>query len=279
MAQTIFHYGGEAGYTIHMALANGFPPQTYQPLLQPFIQNHYVVSLPPRPLWTNTPAPSTVNTWEDTANDLINGFRLHHLRNIIGIGHSLGGVATMIAATKKPELFRGIVLLDPTIFQPRLLWTLKIMRAVGLQGRMPLVRRALNRRASFSDAQEAFKYWREKRLFSDWSDEVLWLYVTGLTTRDGEGGLELAWSPEWESRYYATIFTDSWRIIDQLEGLLPILVIRGTHSNTFFEPTAHRMQRKIPAMTYAEVEGGHLFPQSAPNETRAIIEKWMQTLD
>ncbi|MEM6528262.1 MAG: alpha/beta hydrolase, partial [Chloroflexota bacterium] len=175
MPQTIFRYGSEYGYTMHMALANGFPPQVYQPLLQPLAEQYNVVSLPPRPMWTDPPAPDTLDTWEDTAVDLIKGLRLYHLKDVIGIGHSLGGVATMIAATRNPGLFRGIVLLDPTVFPPRMLWMLKAMRLMGLEGRMPLVRRALNRRAHFADGQEAFKYWRGKKLFADWTDAALWL--------------------------------------------------------------------------------------------------------
>ncbi|MEL6271042.1 MAG: alpha/beta hydrolase, partial [Chloroflexota bacterium] len=266
---------------IHMAVANGFPPQVYQPLLQPLAQEYNVVSLPPRPMWTNPPPSDEFTSWEETAVDLIKALRLFHLKDVIGIGHSLGAVATMFAATKKPCWFRGIVLLDPTIFPPRLLWTLKAMRIIGLEGRMPLVRRALNRRAHFADAQEAFQYWRGKKLFEDWTDEALWLYVTGLTAPNdnGDDGLMLTWSPEWEARYYATIYTESWKVIGQLEGLLPILVIRGTYTNTFFEPAAELMQKRVPSMTYAEVEGGHLFPQSAPNPTRDIIEDWLETLD
>ena len=32
---------------------------------------------------------------------------------IIGIGHSLGGILTFLAAYRRPELFKGIIMLDP----------------------------------------------------------------------------------------------------------------------------------------------------------------------
>lgn len=278
MPQTLYEYGG-SGAVIHMALANGFPPQTYQPLLQPFIHRYRVVSLPPRPLWDDPPAPTTVRTWADTADDLLAGLDAHNLDNVIGIGHSLGGVVTMLAAIKAPARFRGIILLDPTIFPPRMLWTLKLMRWLRLDGRFPLVQKALRRRAHFADAQEAFAYWRGKRLFHDWDDETLWLYVQGLTKPNKNGGLELAWSPAWEARYYATIYTESWQQVPKLRDLLPVLTVRATASNTFFEQAAALMQKQVPSMSYVEIEGaGHLFPQSAPNRTYTVIADWLARL-
>jgi pimeloyl-ACP methyl ester carboxylesterase len=277
MPQTRYDFGG-SGPVIHIALANGFPPQTYHPLLDPLTDRYQVVSLPPRPLWTNSPSPNTMQTWADMADDLLEGLQAHNLTDVIGMGHSMGGVATMLAAIKEPDRFRGIVLLDPTVFPQRLLWLLKGMRSVGMEGRFPLVNKALQRRASFTDRDEAFNYWRGKRLFTDWSDEALWHYVDGLTTSDGNGGLKLAWSLAWEARYYATIYTASWREIPKLEGLLPVLLIRGTTSNTFFENAAKKFRRRVPSATYAEIEGGHLYPQSAPDATRTVIEDWLQTL-
>lgn len=279
MSQTLYEYGGE-GTPIHIALANGFPPQTYQPLIKPLTDQYRGVCLLPRALWKYPPEPKTAPTWETMADDLLAGFDKHGLTGIIGMGHSMGAVATLLAAIKEPERFKAIVLLDPTIFPLRFTVMMKALRMLGIQTRIPFVRRALDRRSQFADANEAFHYWREKKLFKDWADQMLWLYVQGLTKASPQGGLELAWSPEWEAHYYSTMYTNSWRMLPKLEGLLPILTIRATESTTFFEDAAARMREIVPSMTYAEVEGhGHLFPQSAPNETREIIVDWLKTLD
>ena len=278
MTPPLYEYGG-AGTVITMALANGFPPETYIPLFQPLTGQYRVVALPPRPLWSPPPPPESLKTWEDKATDLLAAMDAHNLNNVIGVGHSMGGVATMIAAVRQPERFRGIILLDPTIFPRRILWTLKAMRTIGLEGRFPLVQKALQRRASFPNREAAFDYWRGKRLFNDWDDATLWHYVDGLTVPDGAGGVTLRWSPEWEARHYATIYTNSWQVVPQLEGRVPVLLIRATESNTFFERAAAVFRRKVPSVTYAEIERhGHLFPQSAPDETRAIMQDWLARL-
>ncbi len=277
MTQPRYDYGGN-GPVIHMALANGFPPQTYIPLSEPLTPQYRVISYPPRPLWDDPPAPSTAPTWQTMAQDILDGLAADNLTNVIGAGHSMGGVATMLAAIQQPGRFRAVILLDPTIFPPHYLWLLWGMNRIGLEGRFPLVKKALNRRAEFASQQAAFDYWRGKSLFTDWDDATLWHYVTGLTQPSADGGVRLAWDPHWEAHYYATIYTASWRQVPKLEGLLPVLLIRGTRSNTFFEGAAARFRRLVPSATYAEVTGGHLYPQAAPTQARAIITRWLATL-
>lgn len=277
MPQTRYDFGGN-GRPLHMALANGFPPQTYAPLLNPLTDRYQALSFPPRPLWTDPPPAHTLRTWQQMADDLLSALDAHALTGVIGVGHSMGAVATLLAALESPQRFAALVLLDPTIFPPSAFWTLRLMRMVGLQGRFPLVNQALRRRAHFENEQAAFDYWRGKRLFKDWADDVLWLYVQGLTQPAPDGGIMLSWSPLWESRYYATIYTHTWRKLPQLEGRLPILVIRGTTTNTFLEPAAARFRRVVPSAHYAEIEGhGHLFPQSAPTQTHGILAAWLQS--
>ncbi len=277
MTQTRFDYGGE-GPPIHMAVANGFPPQTYTPMLEPLTVDYTIFSLPPRPLWRPTPPPETAPTWATMAEDILAGLASHGANRVIGVGHSMGAIATIIAAVTKPQCFRGIILLDPTVFQQRQLTVAWAMRQVGLKWRLPLVQRAVQRQSAFDSREAAFDYWRGKRLFTDWDDMALHHYVDGLTEPDEAGGIRLAWAPTWEAHYYATIFAASWRYIRQLS--VPVLTIRGTTSNTFLEPAAAKMQRSLPEMTYAEIEGhGHLFPQSAPDETRAIIQRWLTSLE
>lgn len=276
MPQTLYEFGG-SGAVLHLAVANGFPPQTYSPLLTPLTAAYRVVSLPPRPLWSDPPPPQSIRSWRSMADDLLAGMSQYGLTDVIAIGHSFGGVAALVAAAEAPKQFRGLILLDPTIFTPARLRVLAIFKALGLGGRLPLVQGALRRRSRFDSTDEAYDYWRSKRLFSDWSDEAVRLYAESLTRPAADGnGVELVWSPEWEARYYATIMTETWRYIGRLPKNLPLLVIRGEQSNTFLPPAAEHLRRVLPHMGCAEISGhGHLFPQSAPDETRAVIERWL----
>lgn len=274
-----------ASPAVHLFPANGFPPATYLPLLTPLGQTRRIFSLPARPLWQPAPDPSGLHSWEQLGDDLIAGIREHGLRDVIAIGHSFGGVASMVAAVRAPEHFRALILLDPTIFPEIAYPAIRIARAFGQEVRLPLVQQALRRRAQFASLDAAFTYWRGKRLFHDWSDEALWAYVRAALVPDAphepagsEMGLHLRWSAAWEARIYETVYAGVWRTVRALRGLsLPMLFIRGETTEVFAARTAQRIRRLVPQADHAEIAGrGHLFPMSDPAATSAVIAGWLE---
>jgi pimeloyl-ACP methyl ester carboxylesterase len=277
MIQPIYEYGG-AGTVIHMALANGFPPQTYKPLLDPLTAHYRVVSLPPRALWPGIGAPpEQVGTWRELADDLVAGIRHYGLKDVIAIGHSFGGIASLLAVLQAPELFRGLCLLDPTILAPQMMDAVKALRQQGKPPRIPLVDGALNRRSQFASHEEAFAYWRGKPLFQDWSDEALWLYTDSMT-RPAETGFQLTWPPVWEAYYYMSLYPYIWDDLPRLNGLLPVLVVQGEKTDAFAAELAEKVREILPGAAHVTLPRyGHLFPQAAPDATRRVIEDWLKT--
>ena len=274
--QPLYEFGGE-GPVIHLALANGFPPQTYKPFVDPLTQEYRVVCLPPRALWPDEKPPQKYASWnKNIARDLIAGLRDYDLRDIIGIGHSFGGVATLLAAIAEPERFKAVILLDPTILPQAVLRIMEITRLFGIRMSHGLAPRAEKRRVHFGSVDEAYTYFNSKRLFADWPDATVRLYAETLCPAPDGNGLVLAWPREWEAYYFRTLYTGTWRELPRLRGKVPILTLRGAASNTLFPKAAARMRRILPEMDYAEIAGhGHLFPQTAPDETRKVITDWL----
>jgi len=279
MPQPLIELGGQPDAPVlHMALANGFPPQTYSPMLRPFMKDYRVVSLPPRALWGDQTPPTAHQDWGTLADDLLAGFDQYKLENITAIGHSFGAIATLLAVIKEPERFKSLVLLDPTILLPSLLEMIAGAWAQGVQDQIPLVQGAMRRRTDFESVDDAFERFRGKRLFSGWSDEVLRLYVEHGTQPKGDG-VELSWSAAWEAYYFSTVHQTIWDDLPNLNGLVPTLIIRGGTSDTFVTESRDKVQSLVPSATYAEVdEHGHLFPQSAPEDTAKIIGEWLPTV-
>jgi pimeloyl-ACP methyl ester carboxylesterase len=285
MPQTIYEFGGVSAKSaranapvMHLAVANGFPPQTYAPLLKPFMADYRIVSLPPRALWVGEHQPPETRSWRNLADDLLAGMEQYSLRQVVGVGHSFGAVASALAAIRQPERFRALVLLDPTILPPFWIFAVQLSRLAGIDH--PLTKGALRRRRHFESVDEAFTYFRGKRLFGNWSDDVLRLYAESMLRPSANGsGMELAWTPEWEAHYYRRQYLWVWRDMRRLRGLVPLLIVRGGTSDTFVPEAAARLRRVLPTAAYAEVAGhGHLFPQSAPEESGKIIEGWLARL-
>ncbi|MBE2184106.1 MAG: alpha/beta hydrolase [Anaerolineae bacterium] len=278
MSETLYDFGGD-GPILNFAVGNGFPPLTYRQLIAPLLSQVHVVSALPRPLWTSPPSPATSPTWETVVSDTIAIMDEHSLDRIIAAGHSGGATATIMAVARYPERFRALILLDPTIFEPALNAAVDRAR----EGKddppffMQIADKARKRRAHFASLQEAFDFWRQRGLFAQFSDAALWLYVQGLLIPAVEGGFTLAWSPEWEAHYYETVWTKIWEDIARLPADLPILVIRGSTSDTFMEPAAALLRERLPQAEYHEITGhGHLFLCTAPEATAAIISKFLK---
>ena len=281
MPQRLLELGGPAeAALIHIAPANSFPPQTYGPMLRSLTDRYRAVCFPPRALWGDQAPPQELRQWHVLADDLLRAFDRWKMGEIILIGHSFGGIASMLAAIKEPERFRALVMLDPTILPRELLDWLKTAAQQDALDQTPLVRGALRRRRLFESRDLAFARFRDRPHFADWSDEALRLYVDhGLRERSNRSGYELAWSVEWEVYYYSTVYQRIWEDLPKLEGLLPVLIIRGGASDTFDQASQEAVQRLAPSATINVIEGqGHLFPQSAPDETGALIRSWLRAV-
>lgn len=279
MTHPLIDLGGQ-GPPIVLFPANGFPPETYRPAVAPLLGRFRVVSLPPRALWDDAgPASEGPGSWRTLAEDLLEGMRRHSLSPVIAIGHSFGAVAVLLAAMREPARFRALLLLDPTILPPAVMAAFAAERQRGEAASRPLVQGALARRDRFPSEAEAFGYWRRRALFADWSDDMLWRYTRSMLRPAGEGGYRLSWRPEWEAHYYESVFTDTWEELARLDRGLALLVIRGERSDTFLAEAAALFAAKVPWAEQRTLAGhGHLFPQSAPEETGRLLAEWLEVL-
>ena len=72
------------------------------------------------------------------------------ITNSIGIGHSIGGNIVLKAAIENDKIFKSIILLDPTIFAPSIiyLWKLFSLFPKALDN-FPLAKSARKRKTSW----------------------------------------------------------------------------------------------------------------------------------
>lgn len=280
MAGTKVELSGAVGSPlIHFAPANGFPAHTYLPLLRR-LHGYRSLCFPPRALWGDQAPPRDRRGWRQTADDLLAGFAQYDWRNIIAIGHSFGGVASMLALIDQPSRFNALIMLDPVLLPPSVMALQQAAWDAGKIDQQPLVRRALRRRRVFDSRAEAFARFRDKAVFADWPDEALWLYVEhGLRERDAGAGFELRWDTAWEAYYFSVVYERVWQDLPRLNGLAPTLIVRAGESHTFPRESLAPLQSLLPAADLIELAGqGHLFPLAAPAATARVICDWLAAL-
>ncbi len=278
MPQPIYVYGGAEGQPVmHLAVANGFPPQTYTRLLSSFTSKYRALCLPPRALWPGEHPPADKRDWRMVTDDLLTGLEAYQLQDIIAIGHSFGAVASILAVIRQPQRFKALILMDPTILLPEYLAWMKSAQESNLIEEVPLVQAARRRRTHFASVEDAYQRFRSRSLFADWPDEVLRHYTESNLQPSADGqGFTLVWSADWEAYFFSTMYTNIWEDIPQLEGLTPTLFIRGGSSDTFLAGAEEALKPLLPSAQFKVIEGhGHLFPMSASEQTAQIIQQWL----
>jgi pimeloyl-ACP methyl ester carboxylesterase len=183
------------------------------------------------------------------------------LHDAIGIGHSMGGHSIVAAAARRPETFRSLVLVDPTIFEPDY---------YGLPQRYDtsFIRK---RRNTWQSTDEMFERFRGRFPFSGWKPEVLHDYCDyGLLPSDG--AYVLACPPDIEAWIYArssAVESDLYPVIPRIAH--PVTILRGGHPwnrerfDLASSPTAPDLAAKFPCGRDVFLEGrSHYIPMEVP---------------
>jgi pimeloyl-ACP methyl ester carboxylesterase len=187
-----------------------------------------------------------------------------------GVGHSLGGYLNYLAAVRRPELFRGIVLLDAPIIGSFRGGMLGATKRLGIVDRVTPAGATRDRRSSWRSRAEARAHFCTRPLFKNFTQEALDDYVThGLV--ESEGRLRLKIDPLIETQIYRTIPHGMMR---HLPGLrVPAAFIGGARSEVV---RRIRLAGMKPRFSMRKVPGGHLFPFEYPGEAATSI---VQALD
>ena len=258
---------GGAGEQIHFAHANGFHPMMYRSLISDLIPNHKVNSKLFRPFWDGSDY-RDLKSWHLLADDLIQYLDQLGYNNIIGMGHSMGGVASAIAQAKRPDLFSKLVLIEPVVLQPKY-YLFKYMPEYFRKKIVPVAKIALKRKDHWASKEEAFNQLSVKRVFKGVPENVFRDYIEYGTQEAQEGGVKLSYSKEWEAQVYANV-TNPWPILKSLK--IPVLVIRGAKSNVLADDNWALMKSRLKSFTFKEIEdGGHLVPFEKKSEISKVI--------
>ena len=272
-------FGGR-GPVLHFSHPNAYTPRCFRRFLTPLTAHYHVMAAHHRALWylspdaPDVPPAEAFDDWNLIADDLLRFLDQQGLEDIIGVGHSLGAVATMKAALREPERFRALVLIEPVFLPPALLEAARVHPQAAAE--QPFVLAARRRRDRWPDRQAAFDRYREKRVFADFPDETLWDYVNeGLHTDLTTGEVVLSFPREWEAAFYVHPPLDVWDDIPRLNR--PTLGIRGVASDTLFPDAWALWQNLQPTAAFVEMSDvGHMLTLEAPDDVAAVVLHWLE---
>lgn len=254
--------------------ANGYPPESYRALLNDLGEQlgAQVNTHAHRPLVVDDPPP-TFLSWQVYASDLIDRIEREASGPVWLVGHSMGAASAILAAARRPELFLGIVALDPVLVPTRL-WFWSRIFSFFKPDAVPIVARALARPHSFASTQAAFDFYRSKRVFAQIRDEVLMDYVAAGHREKAGGELVLRHSGAWEACIY--------RSVPRMTGPLrsvscPLLIVAGDTSNVLDAERLAWAKSLNTLVSVTSLPGGHLLPLESPEACARVAADFIST--
>ena len=186
---------------------------------------------------------------------------------IVGIGHSMGAAALLMAEILAPGTLRAIVAVEPIIFPPPHMPADHHPLAVG----------ARRRRPEFPSSEAALAHFASKPVFGQWDRRALEAYVDGGLIAEGDR-MVLACPPEYEGAFFAAGGAHgAWDRLGEIGA--PVLVVAGRDSDSHPAEFAAEQAARIPGATLQIVEGsGHFLPMEQPAALAAIVAQTIESI-
>jgi len=257
----VWEWPGE-GPPLLFAHATGFHARCWDQIIRA-LPGHRAIALDFRGHGrSDKPAPPY--HWRDFGVDLASAAEALGLRGALGIGHSMGGHSIVLAAALRPDAFRSLLLIDPTIFAPEYY--------DRPQRHDPSF--ILKRRNVWKSWEEMYDRFRSRPPFAQWDAAVLRDYCEfGVLPEGPDGACVLACPPQVEAAIYAASNAPEADLYSEIPGVAqPVTVLRGGRPwslETFdltASPTWPGLAARFPRARDVLLEGrNHYIPMESPD--------------
>jgi pimeloyl-ACP methyl ester carboxylesterase len=192
---------GGSGPALLLSHATGFHGRMWEPLAPRLGTRHHVWALDHRGHGSSGHSPDgRYDDWDRFTDDLLAvvdalaGASLLDPGDLRAAGHSLGGAVLLLAAQRRPSLFRSLYCYEPIVLHP----------PAPNQGppHNRLADVALRRRETFVSVQAARANYASKPPFSRFAPAALDAYLAGGFTPRADGSVGLCCRPAEESSVY-----------------------------------------------------------------------------
>jgi len=211
------------------------------------------------------PSPPPVD-WAGFGRDVL--AVAHHLgRPLIGVGHSLGAAALLMAELAEPGTFASLVLYEPAVPAPD---------SLDPDVQRSFIERTRRRRSRFASRVEATENFSTKAPTRDLADGSLHAYVAHGFRDDDTGQVSIKCAPDFEAAIYESAPSSMlWSQVRPIK--CPVTLVRGGHSEDLHHQTTLWTAAQLSAPLVVLPDVGHFGPLQAPERFADLIRVVLTT--
>lgn len=281
VAVAVHELAGDAGPDhpiVLVAHATGFHARAYLPVAAALAPPYHVVGLDFRGHGDTAQQPDGQVEWTRYGDDAVAVAAAlagtpGGERGLIGFGHSKGGASLLMAAHRRPELFRVLVLFEPIVFPP------VDEDEPADRPSSPLAIGARRRRAVFDSVEAAIANYASKPPMQAFDPAALDAYVRYGFGPDPDGpGVRLKCEPEHEARTFDQGGRHgTWALLPEIA--VPTLVVAGAIDETQPAAVAASIAERMPNGRYRGLPHlDHFGPMTHPGEVADVVAGAVATL-
>jgi pimeloyl-ACP methyl ester carboxylesterase len=260
-------WDGEGPF-LHFAHATGFNAETYRGLLTPLADRLSIAACDQRGHGFSTLSTRESPTgWTIYRDDLVQILERLDKGPAILAGHSMGGTVSLMAAALRPELVRGLVLVEPVMVPLLARFLLYFARS----SQPNLADRAAQRRDTFPSFDAALAAYTGRGAFKSWQNATVADYLRGGLIPDAEThAMRLACKPSWEAATFRAAPFGRARLARRVS--CPITLLYGTIASTCRDSEVEVFKRA--GARIVKVDGAsHFLPMEYPDRVREEIAR------
>lgn len=253
--------------TIVFSHANGFPAGTYKLLFKAWRAAGWRVEAVEK--FGHDPHYPVTTNWPRLRDQLIDFIDQRVGHPVCLVGHSLGGLLSLQAASRRPDLVRALVMLDSPLVTGWRAHSVRILKVSGLMHRFGPAQVAQFRRHEWPSRRAVAEHYGAKALFARWHPQVLADYIACGTQR-AAGKTVLAFDRQIEARIYNTLPHHLGRVLRRHPLQCPAAFIAGEQS-VEIRQAGLAASRALVGEHLRWLPGTHLYPMEHPAETAAAV--------
>jgi pimeloyl-ACP methyl ester carboxylesterase len=209
-------------------------------------------------------APDDDFGWARFGEDVLRTTAAMGKPGLIGVGHSLGGAALVMAELGRPGTFSQLLMFEPGI------QTLPVPLTSPYRAyQQKIVENTARRRPAFPSKAAALENFARKPPLSELQASALHAYVTHGLAEMADGGVALKCSPATEAGFYAAFCDHDIALLQTLR--CPVALFKGMRTEPEQHSAVDALAHLLDAPIVALSDVGHLGPLQLPARFAAAV--------